>query len=276
MTRSVFTKRGQGLVSRSASLSKENVSKGLDGDAEALVKYGDMTQCEGLIGCPVVRTLCLIAQMTPEQRKYLIGLFEHRANRKCVCDEDKAHADAASAPKLDFNKGGLKKKTAHTAKKGTVCRCGFVHLMGEALGRKLQNPEEEKYRCKLELFWKVCLKPGQDRLAAEDLVRAVKGLVHGTLATKLRLLWALSGFSDELPISQKDMRSLLKDIPTKKLRSDVRYMHMLDEVAENIFQEAKRHPAALVRQCITLSKFIRIAPSIASLKPILTINKQIR
>lgn len=122
-------------------------------------------------------------------------------------------------------------------------------------------------------IYQVCLKPGHGRLSPTELIFAVKGLVHGKTSTKLRLLWALSGFSEQLPISRSNMVVLLQDIPTKKLRTDTRYKEHLRRVADQIFERAEEN---LVRQCITLPTFIRIAPSVQSLKPILAINKQIR
>merc|ERR1711988_938894 len=97
--------------------------------------------------------------------------------------------------------------------------------------------------------------------------------MHGKISTKLRLLWALSGFSDQLPISRDDMVGLLQDIPTKKLKTDQRYIALLQSVADQIFERAQEN---LVRKCITPTTFIRVAPSVAQLKPIITINKAIR
>jgi len=180
-----------------------------------------------------------------------------------------------TAPKHPF------KKASRPAQKfgDTVCKCGFVELMREALGRDLdEKPEEIRYRTKLEHFFKCCVRRGKERLASDDLVRAVKGVVHGKRDTKLRLLWALSGHSDKLPISQKDLLGLLADIPASKLKTDRRYNEHLEELAAEIFQRAvdDKSGTGLVRGCITLLTFIRVASKVEALKDILTINKQLR
>jgi len=130
---------------------------------------------------------------------------------------------------------------------------------------------------KLEHFFKVCLPPNESRLRADNLIKAVKGVVHGTKATKLTLLWALSGFSDTLPISLEEMNLLLGDVPAAKLKTDRVYREHLARIAHDIFEKASRdEEQGLVRGCITLMTFIRLAPRVKGLGALLQINKQIR
>ena len=67
ITRSVFTKRA-GLVDAAASRSTTVQGKGIAQEHHANDNGASLG--DGLVGCPVVRTLCLVAQMTPEQRRY--------------------------------------------------------------------------------------------------------------------------------------------------------------------------------------------------------------
>ena len=122
-TRSVFTKRGAVLTDRAGAAAQ---SSGL-----AEQRREPRSSNDSLVGCTVVRTLCSIAQMSPEQRKYLIGLFHRYSGpeaHRCRCREDAAAGGIVVPPKC-YN--SFRRPKGSEEAPGTVCRCQFVDLMRE-------------------------------------------------------------------------------------------------------------------------------------------------
>ena len=73
------------------------------------------------------------------------------------------------------------------------------------------------------------------------------------------------------------MNQLLYDIPAAKLKTDRAYKEHLARMAADIFDRAARDTEqGLVRGCITLMTFTRIAPRVKGLGVLLQINKAIR